>query len=99
MVHGDAIYGAPIQISSALHTTVDASYFRGRGGVSSMGERLLWEEARRYIMFRGGSTQPFPLMWGFLFMGVLRGAAVVLQRSSVCVKKKRKGNSTSHKSK
>ena len=53
-----------------------------------MGERLLWEEARRYIMFRGGSTQPFPLMWGFLFKGVLRSAAAVLERSSVCKEKK-----------
>ena len=35
---------------------------------------------------RGSSTQPFPLMWGFLSVGVLRGAAAVL----LCVKKKGK---------
>ena len=98
LVHGDAIYGAPIQISRALHTTVDASYFRGRGGVSSMGERLLWEEAGRYIMFVGvlRSHFPFGCVGISLFVGVPRSFCC---NTALCVRKeKRKGNSTSHKS-
>ena len=42
-----------------------------------MGERLLWEEARRYIMFRGGSTQPFAFVCvGFLFLCEFYAAAL-----------------------
>ena len=72
MLHGDAISAAPIKISRALHTTVDASYFRGRGGVFE--RKTLVGGRSALLYFVGVLRSHFPFMGFSLFVGVLRSA-------------------------